>query len=286
VSSVTFSIVVPTLGRVQEIARLIESLERQTLNDLEVIIVDQNDDDRLGQMLSGLEPTIPVQRMWVPGQRGASRARNTGLKEVKGDYVVFADDDCWYPPELLQNVTDLFKQENVDVIGGRAVDETGKTINGRFEETVQDITATNVWTTSIEWMLFFKREALETLGGFDEAVGVGADSPWQSAEGQDIVIRALKCGFKCVYYPDVTGHHLELNIFQPDDKMLKKARAYARGMGFVLRKHDYGLLSVMDWVGRPAGAAVLCTARLQLSRARYYAGVATGRLEGFMRHVL
>ena len=42
----------------------------------------------------------------VESARGLSRARNAGLRMIAGDIVSFPDDDCWYPPDLLQRVAD------------------------------------------------------------------------------------------------------------------------------------------------------------------------------------
>jgi glycosyltransferase involved in cell wall biosynthesis len=277
------SIVVPTLGRGQELVRLLESMERQTLQSFEVIIVDQNSDDRVDLALAPRSWTFPLTHIRTPGQRGASRARNIGWRRSHGRYVVFADDDCWYPPKLLETVDGVFGRTHADTLGGRAVNEHGRSINGRYEGATQPIDRGNVWTTSIEWMLFFRREVLDALDGFDESIGVGASTPWQAAEGQDIVLRALDAGFKCVFDPALYGHHLELDIFNPDDAMQRKARAYGRGMGFVLRRHGYGPLSLATWIGRPSIGMLVLALRGQVGRARYYFNVARGRLEGWLQ---
>jgi glycosyltransferase involved in cell wall biosynthesis len=279
--SVLFSVVVPSLGRELELIRLLDSLARQTLGRIEVIIVDQNDSERLFALIGGLERRFPLVHIHTPGQRGASRARNVGWRRARGKYVAFADDDCWYPPTLFERVEASFRKTRADIVAGRATDETGRTINGRFETIGQAIDKHNVWTTSIEWMLFFRRDVLEALDGFDNAIGVGACTPWQSAEGQDIVLRALDGGFKCHFDPLLCGHHPELNIVNPDPAMLQKARAYGRGMGFVLRRHGYGPASMIAWIGRPSVAALLYALRGELSRARYYRNVMLGRLEGW-----
>lgn len=278
-----FSIVVPTLGRSQEVVRLLESLACQSLPDLEVLIVDQNTDERIANALAPTSFAFPLTHIHTAGQRGSSRARNVGWRQARGRYVVFADDDCWYPPALLKNVEAAFRRTGTDLIGGRATDETGRNINGRFEMSAQPIDRSNVWTTSIEWMLFFRREVLEGVGGFDETIGIGASTPWQSAEGQDIVLRALSAGFSCVFEPSLQGHHPELNIVNPDGAMRRKALAYGRGMGFVLKRHGYGLLSLVTWIGRPSVAVVLCALRGQTARVAYYFNVARGRLEGWLQ---
>lgn len=278
---VDLSVVVSTLGRGRELARLLDNLEQQDLRCFEVIIVDQNTDDRATRAISSRAWRFPLLRLSTPNQRGLSRGRNVGWRHASGKHVVFADDDCWYPPTLFARVEALFQHTHVDFISGRAADEFGRSINGRFEAVPQTIHRDNVWTTSIEWMLFFRREVLEDVGGFDETIGVGASTPWQAAEGQDIVLRALAAGFNGFYDSSLYGHHPELDIAKPDDAMLCKARSYARGMGFVLRRHGYGLRSMITWIGRPSLAALLYGFMGNRSRVLYYRELAMGRLEGW-----
>ncbi|MBS0240398.1 MAG: glycosyltransferase [Proteobacteria bacterium] len=278
-----FSVVVSTLGRSDELCPLLSSLQQQSNTELEVIIVDQNDDDRLQSVLAQQNIQCAIKHIRAPGERGLSRGRNRGWKVSQGDYVVFADDDCWYPPELFAKVAQIFGETGADIVCGRAADEHGRSINGRYEERKQWIDRRNVWTTSIEWMVFFRRGVLEQLDGYDETIGVGAATPWQAAEGQDILLRALDAGHSCYFDPDIYGHHAELNISQPDKSMRRKALGYARGMGFVLRKHRFGIASAAKWIARPAVAALLYTFKWQPQRALYYVNVTRGRLEGFLR---
>ncbi|HEX5958492.1 MAG TPA: glycosyltransferase [Hyphomicrobiaceae bacterium] len=279
----TFSLVVSTLGRGNHLPRLLASLEQQTLRDLEVIIVDQNDDAHMAEILAARPWPFAVEHVRTPRQRGLSRGRNAGWRRSRGRFVVFPDDDCWYPPWLLSKVGDRFEATSRDIVAGRAADETGRSINGRYEPTLQPISRANVWTTSIEWMTFFRREVLEVIGGYDEAIGVGAGTPWQAAEGQEILLRALSAGFTGLFDPAIYGFHAELDIRTPDAAMLAKARAYGRGMGYVLGRHGYGLTSIAYWLARPLGGSLIYSLRGQRARGRYYWNVAKGRWEGWRR---
>lgn len=276
-----FSVVVSTLGRSDALLRLLQSLERQSLPDYEVVIVDQNDDERLAEVLAARQWGFPLEHMRTPGRHGLSRGRNAGWRRSRGRFVVFPDDDCWYPPWLLAKVADRFGATQADVVAGRAADETGRSINGRYEKAAQPMSRANVWLTSIEWMTFFRREVLEGVGGYDEAIGVGAGTPWQAAEGQDILLRALSVGFTGYFDPAIYGFHAELDIRSPSTAMLYKARAYGRGMGYVLRRHGYGLASLAYWLARPLGASLIYSLQGQGARGRYYLNVAGGRWEGW-----
>jgi GT2 family glycosyltransferase len=273
------SLVVASLGRTDQVARLLHSLSAQTFRDFDVTVVDQNDDDRLAPVLAG-DWTFPVRRIHTPGERGASRARNRGWRETRGATVLFPDDDCWYSPGFLQDALARMERLGCDALSGRAADETGRSINGRFEPVAQAVTRSNVWTTGIEWMVFYRRTVLEAVGGFDEDVGIGATTPWQSCEHQDILLRAGVAGFRCWYDPDVTGHHDEIVAGPPDERVLRKARGYARGMGFVLRAHGYPMHTRAWWMARALAGGLAALARGRRHMLPYYREAALGRLEG------
>jgi glycosyltransferase involved in cell wall biosynthesis len=225
-----------------------------------------------------------MQHLHTPGERGLSRGRNRGFARCSGDLVVFPDDDCWYPADFLERAVSLLRADGVQFVCGRAADETGRTINGRFETTRQAVTRANVWTTSIEWMQVFETDAVAAVGGYDERVGIGASTPWHSAEGQEMVLRILAAGKRGLYDPSLIGHHEELRIHRPDRQLRLKLRRYARGMGHVLRKHGYGPVESAKWVVRPIGGASLSLLRLDVSRAALYGNVALGRIEGYVGH--
>jgi glycosyltransferase involved in cell wall biosynthesis len=93
-----FSLIV----RTSELRCLLESLTQQGFVDYEVILVDQNDDDRVQELMDEFLDRVPLKRTSSP--KGASRARNVGLSLASGDIIAFPDDDCWYPRDLLKNV--------------------------------------------------------------------------------------------------------------------------------------------------------------------------------------
>ena len=274
-----FSLVVATKGRTSELSRLFASLATQTCSAFDVVVVDQNPETILAGTLAGPWP-FHVEHIRTPGATGACRARNVGWRAATGSLILFPDDDCWYPAHFIEYARDRFDESECDILTGRAADTAGRSINGRFELDPCSVTSPDVWTTSIEWVAFFKRSLLEELGGFDEDVGIGSTTPWQSCESQDIVLRALEHGASCVYDPNLFGHHAELNIETPDAAQIRKGRAYARGMGWVLRKHKATWPTRAYWVLRPALKSLIRATQGRLAGASYYRNIALGRLEG------
>jgi len=244
------SLVVSTLGRTASLEVLFESLAGQDYKNFELIVVDQNDDDRLQPLLKTKIWPFTLLRIHTPGQRGLSRGRNVGWKQAEGSIVAFPDDDCWYPHWFISRALAKIAETGADILAGRAADESGRSINGRFENKAQWIDRANVWTTGIEWVIFFKRSALFAVGGYDTDIASGAPTPWGSSQAQHIMLHAIAGGFKCFYDPSLYGHHVELHL-QSDAVMCRKGGRYARGCGYVLRIHGYGLGSLAKSVSRP-----------------------------------
>ena len=280
-NQIKISLVVATLGRVAELYKLFDSLVDQDRADFEVILVDQNSDKRLEPLSKG---NWPFQVHWIhsPSIRGLSRARNIGWKVARGELIIFPDDDCWYPPRLLSRGEQLVSGWRADVLTGRAADEAGNDINGRYAQVPHRISRSNVWVSGIEWMMLFRKTALLAVGGFNEDIGVGASTPWQACEGQDILLRVLDKGLTCCFDPSFFGHHSEFDEIPPE-VMQAKGRAYGRGLGYVLRLHHYGSIAAANWIGRPLVRLLLAAAKGDLERCRYFFNVALGRFEGYTR---
>ena len=274
------SAIISTLGRTEDIFTVLNSLDSQDCRDFEVIVVDQNTDDRL-KFLDDHIFSFPLERIHTPDQKGASLGRNVGLKRCNGEYVLFPDDDCWYPSDFLTSGLKLLESNHADGVTGRAANERGESINGRFLNSAALVDRKTAWITQIEWACIFKKDLLINLGGFDPLIGVGANSPWQSCEIQDLSLRALEKGAKIIYDPAFFGHHAELYEEVPSEGLIKKMRGYARGHGRVLKLHTYSIVDLAYWVMRPSVKCAFQLFTMRLKRAEMSLNIALGRFEGF-----
>jgi hypothetical protein len=169
-----------------------------------------------------------------------------------------------------------------DIVTGRAADENGRDINGRYAKLRQRINRSNVWISGIEWVMLFKKSVLVELDGFDEDIGLGANTPWQACEGQDIILRALAAGKTCFFDPALTGYHEELDVLAPNNLMVSKGRAYGRGLGYVLRLHNYSIADALAWTCRPILKSLLNVSKGNFKPNIYLLNVSVGRMEGYM----
>ncbi len=94
-----FSIVVPTYNRSASVLDTLQSCLDQSLNDFEVIIVDDGSSDDTREVLASIKDS----RLVVVHQdnAGPAAARNHGMRVARGQYIAFLDsDDRWYPEFL------------------------------------------------------------------------------------------------------------------------------------------------------------------------------------------
>jgi glycosyltransferase involved in cell wall biosynthesis len=92
------SIVMPAYNRADTILRAIRSVQEQTYQDWELIVVDDGSTDGTATLIEGMDPRMKVIRQ---ENRGFVGARNTGLEASTGEYIAFLDsDDEWLPYHL------------------------------------------------------------------------------------------------------------------------------------------------------------------------------------------
>lgn len=274
-----FSLIVATINRTNELQKLLASLDRQTHRDFEVVVVDQNPDERLLPILNAFRDRFEIRR--VESAAGLSRARNIGLRTATGDVVCFPDDDCWYPNDLLANVNELLEaNSNWDGIIGDSVDESGKPTLPWRDRSGQ-LTAPKCWRRAISYAIFVRSKVLEKVRGFDATLGVGAGSPWGSGEDNDFVLRALKAGFHIQYERRIQVIHP--NLFRGfDAKTFRKRYSYALGDGKLLQKHPMPLWWQLLFFSIPLVRASLASLRLKRDETHFHWLTFYGRLNGFV----
>lgn len=276
---IRFSLVLATVGRTEELSRFLAALNAQTWRSFELIVVDQNPDGRLASLLEPFQAAFPIVR--VHSAKGLSRARNVGLRHVRGDIVAFPDDDCWYPSDLLAQVAERFDRDSmIDGLTGRCEDGTGRPSVNRWLDRPTQISRLSVWRTAVSITLFLRRVWVEQVGPFEERLGAGSGTPWGSGEETDYIVRAVEKGARIMYSPDIVVFHP--NPVQSFDALqIAKARAYGAGMGWVLWLHGYPPWFVAYSCLRPLGGVLLSAANLNLPKARLHWAVMTGRALGW-----
>jgi glycosyltransferase involved in cell wall biosynthesis len=168
------SVVIPTFNSSQLLHEAIDSVLAQTMDDYEIIVVDDGSTDDTRDMIEAYEDRIRYLRQ----QRcGASMARSIGVSKSVGKYIAALDaDDIWLPAKLRCQVeametdpqaglcyTDGYRWET-----GRAVTSSPRLsqIYGRGRSGWQFSFMFKIAAASTSSM-FFRRSAYDAVGGYD-----------------------------------------------------------------------------------------------------------------------
>ncbi|MDE6286034.1 MAG: glycosyltransferase [Muribaculaceae bacterium] len=113
-----FSIIIPVYNRPDEVADLLESLEKQTVRNFEVVLVEDGStvpcrDQAERAAAAGLDV-----KYFAKENEGRSIARNHGMERAGGDYFVFFDSDCVIPPTYFETLARELDARPTDCFGG------------------------------------------------------------------------------------------------------------------------------------------------------------------------
>ncbi|NHW33395.1 glycosyltransferase family 2 protein [Paenibacillus aceris] len=167
------SIIIPTYNRRIELAELAESLYRQTYKNLQIIIV--NDAGPSVDFIQDLYPELAIQIVNMPQNLKHVHARNRGLQEVKGDYIMLCDDDDLLLPIHIERM--LQEIEGYDLvypdveIFDYVYENNARSITNRFIFAYEfDVPAMRRFSTFFSSGCIFRPGLIDALGLFDTEV--------------------------------------------------------------------------------------------------------------------
>lgn len=187
------SIIMPAYNAEQYIRPSIESVLNQTIDDWELLVIDDGSTDRTRNVVRAFpDPRI---RLFLRRHEGLiSKVRNFGLSQAQGRYIAFLDSDDLYEPDALETLTTyLDDRSDCNAVYGyfRWIDEDGRFVNvnnevwlakgddghfylpdermHRWENILSGKTPT--WLQS----LIFRRSLLERMPAFNERVLINED---------------------------------------------------------------------------------------------------------------
>ena len=113
--SVKISVVLPVYNVANYLRKCLDSLVNQTFKDFEVICVNDGSTDLSLGILEGYALTDSRFRIISQENQGLSGSRNSGIKEVQGDYILFVDSDDWLEENALELLYDHVKGFDSDI---------------------------------------------------------------------------------------------------------------------------------------------------------------------------
>lgn len=275
------SLVVTTVGRPGEFARLLDSVEASDVVDqVELVLVDQSPERSCIAVLRAGERRVRVR--WTTSGRGAARGRNAGLALGPAELVGFPDDNCWYPPGALAAVLASFGADpSLTVLSGRQTTLDGRPSMLRWLPAPGRVTRRTFMRTTIMSTMFFRRDAVDAAGRFDESMGVGSAGWHGAGEESDLLLKVLETGGRAWYDPTLAVLQDEPRD-DVDEAFVAKMLSYGCGMGNLWRLHRLPLDQLAWYSARKVGAVLVraATGRRTLARAdfAYLRGTAAGYL--------
>jgi glycosyltransferase involved in cell wall biosynthesis len=118
VNNPKITVVIPSYNTADYIDQCLESLKTQTLNELEIIVIDDaSSDGTIHKILSHADQDNRISLIALAKQSGSpGRARNIGLALASAPYVAFIDSDDWVEPNMLESLYTASQENNSDII--------------------------------------------------------------------------------------------------------------------------------------------------------------------------
>jgi GT2 family glycosyltransferase len=219
-------------GRSGDLARLLSSIEAALAGrDWRMLLLVQRPSSGAA-IAAGIPANVAVST--ISDRVSASRARNILLHEarVQGSLaevplVAFPDDDCWYPDGALERILDLFRNDQaLDFWFCRYASAPQPPARALSSE-MRSPSVFEVAAEASSNTIFLRSRVLETLGEFDEELGVGTEN--NGGEDTDYALRAFRQSRKCRFVNRaLIGHR---------DNNLRFRSRYFRGSLIAIARH-------------------------------------------------
>jgi hypothetical protein len=280
---VNIGLVVSTLGRVESLRRLFDSLSGQmTADDALVVVAQRNLPEVEALAASYRSATMRITVM--TSRPGAACGRNAGVAALPAgrDLLLnFPNDTTWFPAGALGRMRRLPEDFSVGAL--TVVDE-----NGPKFVLPEPGTPLNQWTvwSVIEMGILIRRSLFDALGGFDPQIGTGAPTPWQAGEATDLLLKLIRsgqgAGFAWQPAQLFVGGIADPSGLSSAERR-HKLRGYGRGLGRLVTRWKYPLWWRFAFLGGALFFGLRHRATNALADGLW---VFLGRLEGMLGRTL
>lgn len=202
----TLSVVVATRDRPQFLDECLVSLRNVIGSDDELIVVDSA--SRFSSTRAIAEARDA--RFIRCPKPGTSLARNVGWRAARGRWVAFVDDDVRVDAQWAEALHAVAKETpEVSFLTGRLrlAHAAERPVAVFDEDYPMRIDRSTVEDVGHGANFAARREALETVGGYDESLGPGAR--WRAGEDLALIDRLIAAGFDGRYEPTVSAWHVQ-----------------------------------------------------------------------------
>jgi glycosyltransferase involved in cell wall biosynthesis len=227
------SVVVPTRDRPQQLASCLESLRAALRDTDELVVVDSASVDAAAVSAVATAAGGRVVRCELPG---VNRARNAGWRAGGCQVVLFTDDDVIVDPGWRDALADAVTTgDEIGFATGRILPPAGeqpsRDVAIKRDDQPATYDATNVGNLGHGASLAIRREVLDRIGGWDEAMGTGGR--FGAAPEHDLFDRCFAAGYVGRYEPTALAWHAQ---WRGPRRLLLLDLRYGYGAGARLAK--------------------------------------------------
>lgn len=153
------SIVLPTYNRPEFLPRMLDSVISQTFDEFELLLINNGSMDQTTDELckTYVQKDQRIRYFKFTENQGPAPARNLGIKESRGKYLIHLDDDDYCEPDHLRLLFELIVENDADVAISGCVDEVQGEVRAKYE-----YDGVYVWNKSQAVSEFLKREKFHT----------------------------------------------------------------------------------------------------------------------------
>jgi glycosyltransferase involved in cell wall biosynthesis len=175
------TIIICTRNRADSLRQTLESLELVDIPaglSSEILVVDNGSTDSTAEVVQRRKGSrIPIRRVLEP-KPGLSNARNAGLSDAKGDFIIFTDDDLRFPKSWLQTMYDPLIERKGDAVAG-SVELAPNLLRPWMTPLHRSLLASSERLDASEPLLVganmaFDRRVLDIVPSFDAELGAGS----------------------------------------------------------------------------------------------------------------
>lgn len=154
------SVIIPCYNGKDYLARCLDSVIKESIEDMEIIVVDDASTDSSKELIMEYEKKYPqVKGLFLKNNCGPGGAKNEGLKIAKGKYVMFIDCDDYIEENYISSLIYMANNnEKLDIIitGFKSVNQDGKVIKEKKFKNEEK----SLWQAIPEWGKIYKKEWL------------------------------------------------------------------------------------------------------------------------------
>lgn len=219
------SVIIPCYNDHKYILKAIDSINQQTYKNVEIFVIDDGSDETTKQILRSIKQA----NLFVLHQTngGPSKARNSGIKEAKGEFILTLDADDYFEPSFLEKALHILQNSTrigLVTCNGFIFNEKG--ITGKFISKSGSASDFLFFNSALGNSLF-RKICWSNVGGYDEDMKNGYED-W------DFHVSILSCNWEIEIVDEYLFHYRD----KPNSRNKNANKSKYEITRYVLQKHE------------------------------------------------